>query len=304
MAKYRKNMPKISSDFDINEFFRNLEFYLRMMSIAKIKHLMVLKCGRWSFVLLLFFCFHSMGQKVLQEKAIVKVDFPANVIVGEEYIINIQIDGSLAEGPGRFSVVLPDGFALQKDFESIGDASAHNQFVNVVWAAFPKDQVFNDSFRIIALKPSKGTHEIEWRFTFLSYGDFETLRFTDEIKVASGNQADYVDIRRSNRSVEPNVNNTSSQSGNRTSFSDRGNAQRVEYYVQISSSESAGKSEALRNQFNLQYPITIIKVGNLNKYNVGPFRNYQGALDYCKELNSNYNAGSFVVKYKGNERIK
>jgi len=268
---------------------------------------MVLKYIRCIFVLLLFINTTVKGQKALQEETIIKVVFPANTIVGEEYTINIAINGSLAEGPGRLSIVLPEGFALQKDFESIGDVSAHNQFVNLVWGMFPKDQIFNDRFRIAVIKPTKGVHEIEWRFTFLSYGDFETLKFSNEINVATGVRDDNLFTNKNKGSIESTAGRTQNQT-----YSYKANKSRsinkaagnIDYYIQISSSSSANKSAELKSKYNLQYPITIMKVSGLNKYNVGPFNNYPDALEYCRFINSKYDLGSFVVKYRGNERVK
>ena len=108
----------------------------------------------------------------------VDIQAPAEVVAGEEFIVNVTINKGDLSTFSRLQEELPAGL------EAVADQSANSNFsfsdkkVRHIWLKMPEDQVINLAYKVTADERLIGNFDIKGKFSFIDNNERRTINVT------------------------------------------------------------------------------------------------------------------------------
>lgn len=247
-------------------------------------------------ILMLFFTLHAASQ-----------DRSINVITqsswppGSYVPVKIEIRNMGLNEFARFYQDLPRGFSVRRGETAGADFYWENSQVNFVWVKMPGDDIIRLTYLAKADPVLKGSFRLGGTLDYVVDGDKrESLEFDpvivrlDPDAIVEENIEDYY-------AEEP----VTDEAMPAETVVKKEAAPVVEYRVQVAiSSEQITKQELeKRIGCSLQHDVTILRTGNMYKYQTGSFSTYAEASAYLDDLKKRGVNDAFLVAYRGDEQI-
>jgi len=213
--------------------------------------------------------------------------------------IEIHID-SLQEF-ARFYQGLPQGFSVRSGETAGADFYWENNQVNFVWVKMPKNEIIRISYLAKADEVLKGSFRLGGTIDYVIEGDKRRSFEADPVIVRLDQDAIVEDDMEDFYSEELRTD----KAATKETVITKEMPQKVEFRVQVAISSEQITKQELENRIGcpLKYDITILKTGNMYKYQCGAFPTYTEASAYLADLKSRGVDDSFLVAFRGDEQI-
>jgi hypothetical protein len=226
----------------------------------------------------------------------IAIDCPGSWGPGRYSKVIVKISFDRSEGFARFTQDLPVGFDLVKDEIPDGDFNWNGSQLTVVWMRIPASGKISFSYFIKPDNQMQGVIDFGGRVATVSGG---SLKETSELKVRQisiGGTGGLLpeEIKRDiTPRIVTNVTNKVAKSQNTAS---PGMSETV-YRVQFATSSTEISGEEMKNKLGIvsNEKMTIIRSGEIFKYQLGEFRDKDSAVKLQKQLVSKGIKDAFVV---------
>jgi len=242
----------------------------------------------------------------LLSTAVVSQEKSINVITqpswppGSYVPVRIEITNTGLNDFARFYQDLPQGFTVRRGNTAGADFYWENNQVNFVWVKMPEDEIIRISYLAMADKALTGSFRLGGKLDYVIEGkERKSVEFTpvivrlDKDATVEENLDDFFQ----EETMENNVIQTEQVVP--------AIQQKIEFRVQVAISSQHLTLADLEQRINsrLKYGITVLKTGNMYKYQSGAFKIYSEASAYLDELKDTGVNDAFIVAYRGDEQI-
>ncbi|MBN1388021.1 MAG: SPOR domain-containing protein [Bacteroidales bacterium] len=242
----------------------------------------------------------------LLSSAVASQDKSINVITqpswppGTYVPVRIEIINSGLNDFARFYQDLPQGFSVRKGNSSGADFYWENNQVNFVWVKMPQDKIIRISYLAMADEALTGSFRLGGKLDYVIEGkDRKSVEFNPLVIRLDKNAI-----------VEENLDEFFQEETHENNIIQTDTVvpavqQKIEFRVQVAILSQHVTQAEIEHRINcrLKYGVTILKTGNMYKYQSGAFKTYSEASDYLEELKGKGVNDVFIVAYRGNEQI-
>jgi hypothetical protein len=214
--------------------------------------------------------------------------------------VRIELTNTGLHDFARFYQDLPQGFSVKKGNTAGADFYWENNQVNFVWVKMPEDEIIRISYLAMADETLTGSFRLGGKLDYVIEGKERKsvefipvlIRLDKDATVEENLDEFFQEEARENNVIQTETVVPEVQ-------------QKIEFRVQVViSSQHLTKAELeQRIKCQLKYGITILKTGNMYKYQSGAFKTYSEALVYLDELKSKGVNDAFIVAYRDDEQI-
>lgn len=213
----------------------------------------------------------------------------------------------------RFYQTFPLGFSVRETEVAGADFFRDNNQINFVWLDFPAAEVVQIQYMITPDAALSGSFRLTGRFDYI--GSDGSERYTVEMPpklIRLDPDAEVMSVESPVRVVKPREPVTESR---REITAERGKIEeknkdkngeiRLSYRVQVAIASLHLTREELEERIGctLSQGMTVLRSGNLYKYQSGSFEKYTEASRYLEELKGGGVNDAFIVAYRNDEQI-
>jgi hypothetical protein len=251
------------------------------------------------FISTLFSLF-SMGQELR-----ISMECQETWPTGKPVPVTLVIERGEADGFARFFQNLPQGFSVVSGETGGADFYWDNNQVNMVWLKLPASKVFSVRYFVTPDASLSGSFKLGGRIDYISDGK---ERHSVEISP--------VLIRLDRNSVVesvPDIDTSAvipaqvlpAETQQVVSDDSSVSNEKIEFRVQIAIASVRLTKSELEDRIGckLTRDLTILKTGNMYKYQSGSYSNYDSASVYLNELKDSGVSDAFIVAFRGDEQI-
>lgn len=196
--------------------------------------------------------------------------------------VNIDFDrgGSFA----RFTTDYPEGFEIEPELIETGDFNWSGNQLNVVWLDLPESRMESFSYYVKPDASMSGSFDLEARLVIISGIDTRKIFSTEAKRIVIGGTGGITSAERT-------------QEGSPA-------AKRYEFRVQVTTS-SSNNPEEIRKRLKIgrDERITVVRSGQVFKYQVGSFSDYESAKNALEKYIGNGIKDAFIVAWDGNDQV-
>ena len=240
---------------------------------------------------MLFTCSSAFAQD-RQIKIITQGSWPP----GEYVPVRIEIKNPGLKGFARFYQELPQGFSTKKGETAGADFYWENRQVNFVWVRMPAEELIRLSYLAKADESLTGSFRLGGKLNYVAGGNERRTIEIEPLTIKLDSKA----------TVDEDITGMLQKevAAGKITGDDAVNddmEQKVIFRVQIAiSSEQVSKAELEeRIGCSLRHSLTVLKAGNMYKYQCGAFRTYREASSFLEELKKKAVNDAFIVAYRG-----
>lgn len=219
---------------------------------------------------------------------------------GEFVPVVIEIENPDAGGFARFHQDLPQGFTVKRGTAQGADFYWDNNQVNFVWVKLPYHKKIRISYFAKADESLSGSFRLAGRLDYVISGKerrtADAMPLLIELDRDAVVEADTIipavdEVREVKKEEPDDIKNESTNE--------------VRFRVQVAISSERITKEELEGRINcpLRFSITVLRTGNMFKYQSGSFGLYGEASEYLNELKQKGVEDAFIVAFKGDEQI-
>jgi hypothetical protein len=226
----------------------------------------------------------------------ITLDCPESWGPGRFSKVKVNISFGRPDGFARFTQDLPIGFVVVKDELNGGDFNWNGSQLNIVWMNIPVSKTVSFSYFIKPDNQMQGMIDLGGKVVTVTGGNSkETLTLAERQITIGGNGG--LLPEEMNKSVTTqivtNVTNEDQKSQNHQAVATNG----AVYRVQFATSSKDMTGDAMKNKMGVvsKEKITIVRSGEIFKYQLGEFRDKGSAVKLQKQLVSNGIKDAFVV---------
>ncbi len=117
-----------------------------------------------SILLLLFLCTSALHS---QDEVTIKMEVPADVVAGQEFLVSVELEKGRLEEFSRFQQELPAGFTAVQESSGAADFSFDNQRVRFIWLKLPAEANLSISYRVKVHERLKGSLILFGEFSYV-----------------------------------------------------------------------------------------------------------------------------------------
>jgi hypothetical protein len=228
-------------------------------------------------------------------QAEITLDCPASWGPGRFSKVKVNISFEETVGFARFTQDLPVGFVVVKDEMTAGDFNWNGSQLNVVWMNMPGSKKVSFSYFIKPDNQMQGVIDLGGKIVVIIEGNSkETLALTERQITIGGNGGvlpEEMNKKGTSQIVTNVTNETVRQNIPATS------AEGTIYRVQFATSTQEMTGNAMKKKMGIvsEEKMTIVKNGEIFKYQLGEFKDKGSALKLQKQLVSKGINDAFVV---------
>ncbi len=214
----------------------------------------------------------------------VKLTCPDSWGPGKYSKVTVDLVFGRAGSFARFTQDYPDGFEIEPDIITTGDFSWSDNQLNVVWMDLPEDRIVSFSYFVKPEISMNGSVDLEARVVLITGGDTRSVYRPESKKITIGGTGGVTDIEKPSERFLSGA--------------------RYEFRVQVTTS-STNDSEEVRKRLRIERDdrITVVKSGNIFKYQAGSFSDYESARKALERYIGIGIKDAFIVAYDGNEQV-
>ena len=215
--------------------------------------------------------------------------------------VSVEIDFGKSAGLARFAQDYPVGFELvPAQIPDGGDFSWADNQLNVVWIKIPPSNKTSFSFYAKPDQTMSGQFELQGRLICISKAAVRTVSETKTTQVMIGGTGGILPAELKEKEPGMIVTNVTIRSDDQK-IKAEGN---IEFRVQVTTSGSNNPDEIMKRlKLDPKDGIKVVKSGQIYKYQVGSFRDYQAARNMLRKLIDNGISDAFIVAYQGEDQI-
>ena len=198
--------------------------------------------------------------------------------------VTIDIDFGVSGGFARFTQEYPEGFQVEPDNILSGDFSWTDNQLNVVWMDLPDNKRTTFSYYVKPDMSMDGSFDLEAKLAVITGENVMKVARTGSKKILVHGTGGVAEI------------------GKTTDR--RSDKYRYEFRVQIATS-SGNNPDEIRRQLKLdpEEKILVVKSGQVFKYQVGAFTDYQSARRALQRIVAIGIKDAFIVAYEGDLQV-
>jgi hypothetical protein len=239
---------------------------------------------------ILLFSFKAFSQ------AEISIECPASWGPGRFSKVKVNISFERTDGFARFTQDLPVGFVIVKDELPEGDFNWNGSQLNVVWMNLPVSKKISFSYFIKPDKQMQGVIDLGGKVVAVTGGNSkETLTLRERQITIGGNGGLLPEEmnKKATSQIVTNVTNETIKPQNNPAAAAKGQV----YRVQFATSAKEMTGDAMKKKMGIvsAEKITIIKSGEVFKFQLGEFRDKDSAVKLQKQLASKGIRDAFVV---------
>jgi len=226
-------------------------------------------------------------------------------IAGQYNPVSVDIIFDTSDGIARFTQDFPEGLEVVPENVHSGDFSWYNNQLNIVWLDIPASKKISFSYLVMPGKSMRGNFDLEGRLVMITGGKTRRTFGMENIPVT------VTDIQKTEpaagdkekRGITQKISEQASPETNgRQSVPAEG---KIEFRVQVASFSEPVPAEQVVKRLGLgpAEKLLMVRAGNVYRYQMGSFSEYEEALALQKRLVSSGLKDSFVVAYDGENQI-
>jgi hypothetical protein len=208
--------------------------------------------------------------------------------------INISFDRS--DGFARFTQDLPVGFVIVKDVIQEGDFSWNGSQLNVVWMRIPESGKTSFSYFIKPDNQMQGLIDFGGRIVTVTGENSKETLMINEKQITIGGTGGLLPDEM-NKSISA-VNGTMEiQEAEKVQNTISPSVSGTVYRVQIATSSKVMSGDAMKKKLGIvsKEKMSVVKSGEIFKYQIGEFRDKDSAAAFQKQLVSKGIKDAFVI---------
>jgi hypothetical protein len=215
--------------------------------------------------------------------------------------VSVKVDFGKSDGFARFTQEFPIGFEIIADNIPDGDFMWTGDKLNMVWIRLPEKKASAFSYLIKPDKSMNGSIEMTGRIVLISGDDIRQTILMKEKPISIGGLNGFLPEEIKTKPATTDVKIITKMPAVTRSTQNNG----IVFRVQVSVSSSKISGEGLKKKFGIasKETVTVIKEGNVFKYQVGSFPDYDSANNLLKQLIAKGIKDAFIVVYKGEKQI-
>jgi hypothetical protein len=215
--------------------------------------------------------------------------------------VTVKVDFNNSDGFARFTQEFPVGFEIIADNIPDGDFTWDEDQLNMVWIKLPENKIGIFSYLIKPDRTMNGNIEMTGRVVLISGGDTRQTILMKEKPITIGGINGLLPEEIKNKTAT--IDTTGITIKNKVINKIQNNG--IVFRIQISITSSNNSGDELKKRFGLdpKENVTVIKSGNMFKYQVGSFPDYDSANLLLKQLIYKGIKDAFIVAYKGESQI-
>jgi len=131
----------------------------------------------------------------------VRIEVPAEVVAGQEFLVSVEIEKGNLEEFSRFQQELPAGFTAVQDNSGAADFSFDNQRVRFIWLKLPAQANLSISYRVKVQERLKGNLTLFGEFSYVENNerrsiliDKKSVNILPSPDIAAADQVDIKDF--------------------------------------------------------------------------------------------------------------
>jgi len=232
-------------------------------------------------------------------QAEITIDCPGSWGPGLYNKVTVSILFEKKNGFARFTQDLPVGFEVAKDEARSGDFSWNGSQLNVVWMKIPESQRASFSYFIKPDKQMQGTIDLGGKVVTITKGNIKETSVTEVRQISIGGTGGLSTVALKKEDGSQIVTNVTKSDSKPVDASGSGKSSAI-YRVQIASSSKEMSSEAMKKKLGIisADKMTILKNGEIYKYQLGEFSDRNSAVKLQKQLISKGIKDAFIVTVK------
>lgn len=215
---------------------------------------------------------------------------------GKPVPVTVEIAKPGITGFARFFQDLPQGFTVQNLDDSNADFYLENSQLNYVWVELPDEDIITVKYLVQADASLSGSFRLGGRFDYIIGGK---ERKSVELKAL------LIKLDK-NAKVDDYQIETPQEEDEKPSISEETESEaKIEFRIQVAISSQQISKSILEERLSctLRHGITVLKAGNMFKYQTGYFNKYEDAVPYLAELKDMGVKDAFIVAFRANEQI-
>ncbi|HUS86066.1 MAG TPA: hypothetical protein VMW76_02410 [Bacteroidales bacterium] len=220
---------------------------------------------------------------------------------GKAVVVTVEITKNSVSGFARFFQDLPQGFIAEPVHSAGADFYWENNQVNLVWVKLPDDEVLKVQYLVTADESLGGSFRMGGRFDYIINGKERRSVEFNPILIRLNRSAPVSGVpllpRDSAIADKP-------LTGRDTTIVAKP-VEMVIYRVQVAISSQRLSDYELEERIGckLEQEVTILKSGNMFKYQTGSFNRYGEASAYLNSIKEQGVSDAFIVAFRGAEQI-
>lgn len=205
---------------------------------------------------------------------------PLQAESGSSYIVDVVIQKSDIKGISKYEVHLPEGFAIRAIETSGSIFKSEKNIGKFIWVDLPSSEEILLSYQVYIPKDASYRYSLNNTFYYLDQSSKIASSFNSVIEIKKNSKKftlkDLDELIRNNPDGD------------------------VYFSIQLAALTKPLSNQSLKNYFQTQENIKVIREDGLYKYTVGEFKNYSDALDFKNQLKIE---DAFLVVYFIDYRI-
>jgi hypothetical protein len=242
---------------------------------------------------IIFFSLQSFSQ------AEIIIDCPDSWGPGRFTRVSIRITFSKSDGFARFTQDLPVGFEIMKDEISQGDFNWNGSRLNVVWINIPASGKASFSYFIKPDKQMQGEIDFGGKVVTVIGGTVKETSAAKDRQITIGGSGGILPEEIRKAIPAKIVTNVTNETGRKPVVPNTVSSGTV-YRVQVGTSSKEITTDAMKKKLGIisKEKMTIVKSGEIFKYQMGEFADKSAASEFQKELLTKGVKDAFVVTVK------
>jgi len=220
---------------------------------------------------------------------------------GKAVVVTVEISKGSASGFARFFQDLPQGFFVEQVNSAGADFYWENNQVNLIWVKLPDDKVLRVQYLVTADGSLGGSFRLGGRFDYIVNGRERRSVESDPMLIRLNKSAPVSEV-----SLLPRDTAIADKpvTGRDTTIVVKP-VETVVYRVQVAISSQRLSDSDLEERIGckLEQEVTILRSGNMFKYQSGSFSRYEEALVYLNSLKGQGVSDAFIVAFRGAGQI-
>lgn len=233
-------------------------------------------------------------------QASVKIDCPDSWGPGRFTRISVEIDFGSSDGFARYTQDFPQGFDLNPDQVPGADFKWSDNQLSVVWIFLPEKRKTTFSCFARPDPSMNGEFEMQGKLVVISGGTSRSVVLTNAIQVSISGTGGLLPGDLPVKEPESIVTNVTKPPDEK-STAGKGS---FEFRIQVTTSSRNDPDEIRRRLgFDPDEKLTVIRSGQVYKYQLGSFTDYQSARLRLREIVDGGLKDAFIVAYQGGEQV-
>jgi hypothetical protein len=219
--------------------------------------------------------------------------------------VTVKINFGNEKGFARFTQDFPVGINVVSDDIPTGDFSWRDNQLNVVWINLPENRQAVFSYFVFPDRSMNGNIEIGGKVAVVRGGIYKNTYSSPVKPIAIGGLNGILPGEMKTKAGTVIETNTAKVESKPVSFKSLEKTGTV-YRVQVSVSSAKISPDELKKKLGIDKneKITVLKAGNLYKYQAGDCSDPECAKDLLRRLSAKGIKDAFVVAYRGSEQVR